>query len=538
MSDKQVLYHQRDVNNPPSHLEPSQQQSWIRAAKKAKKNHELQQQYPKFTIPTAMYEVKYVNKHTTLDTMQLLINHVEHCEEYSIDTEGDKSTKELALIQIQSIPDESPMFVIIVELSHLPSYGSPSKVMIKKLFRLIFRSGNKIHTWGSLERELSLIKNNELFNWPIEATQYNIQTLFSDWYNWALSQCGISSPYRGHTTDVNNVSCLCHRPSPYRVGELWSLQLALIYVIGLFIDKSTTLYDWSRLLDPSYSTLSFTTREKLTRYVIYDCFATTYFVKPVLEYWTFKELTKVNIAELFITSLKSSSIINKNDNNIKNNFKKNKKINKNINGQILMNVLDDDIELNSEHEDDEILVCQCISTSINNDGFYEIILNNDDVIASPGKQNTREIIQHDQIYDDVSDDEPEIGLNNNNVIIYDDVYDGESSSKRPRVSKHQTRSVEARHKINRKRNMTHRKRRYRYAIRRRFYYRFTMFLIRNVLQQYNIRYIHVKIDEDRSKDELVIGLKDKLSKIEAERRLPDNIFSKQGYYHYQRLHKR
>ena len=64
-----------------------------------------------------------------------------------------------------------------------------------------------------------------------------------------------------------------------------------------------------------------------------------------------------------------------------------------------------------------------------------------------------------------------------------------------------------------------------------------MFLIRNILQLYNIHYIHVKIDEDGSEDELVIGLKDRFSKIQAQRRLPNNIFNKQGYFHYRRLYK-
>jgi hypothetical protein len=299
MSKKFTPMHLRDINNPPHYLDLNQQKSWVKAAVKAKKNHELQQHYPTFTLPTAMYEVQYVNKYTTLDTMQLLIDHVERCEEYSIDTEGDKSSKETTLLQIQSIPFEFPIFVIIVELSHLPAHDSPSNAFIKKLFRSIFRSTNKIYIWGSAEKELSSIEDNELFECPIKAKHYNIQKLFADWYGWARSRCGISSPCCRNDINVNVAACLCHPHSPYRVGELWSLQLALIYVSGLFIEKSTTLNNWSRLLDPSHSTYSSTTREKLVRYIIYDCFVTTYFVKPVLQNWSFEELTKVNIAELF-----------------------------------------------------------------------------------------------------------------------------------------------------------------------------------------------------------------------------------------------
>jgi hypothetical protein len=198
-----------------------------------------------------------------------------------------------------------------------------------------------------------------------------------------------------------------------------------------------------------------------------------------------------------------------------------------------MKVLDDDLELISEEEDDEVLASQCISSSNNNNIPFDIIVNNDDIIESPVKQNIREIIQPDQIYEQISDDETDIQLNKDNDVVMND----KSSSTRPRVSKHQTRSLEARRKLNHKRNETRRKRRYRYSIKRRYYYQFKMYLIRKILKQYNINCTHVRINEDASEDELEIGLKDRSSKVEAKRRLAYNIFNKRGYYHYRRLYR-
>ncbi|CAF4144244.1 unnamed protein product [Rotaria sordida] len=104
MSDKFVPYHLCDINNPPAHLDGNQKLNWIRAAKKAKKNYQYQQQHPALDIPTSFYEIIYVNKYTTTETMQKLINHVRNCNEFTFDTEDEKSTKQLALIQIQTIP--------------------------------------------------------------------------------------------------------------------------------------------------------------------------------------------------------------------------------------------------------------------------------------------------------------------------------------------------------------------------------------------------------------------------------------------------
>ncbi|CAF4789026.1 unnamed protein product [Rotaria sp. Silwood2] len=87
-----------------------------------------------------------------MEDMQLLIHHVQECTQYTIDTESERSTGNLALIQIQSIPRRLSAFVILIELEQLPSTNSHMYVKIKENFELIFRSGNELYSWGVMNK--------------------------------------------------------------------------------------------------------------------------------------------------------------------------------------------------------------------------------------------------------------------------------------------------------------------------------------------------------------------------------------------------
>ncbi|CAF1163779.1 unnamed protein product [Rotaria sordida] len=91
----------------------------------------------------------------------------------------------------------------------------------------------------------------------------------------------------------------------------------------MFIDKSSTVSNWAASLTSNNSTLSFGRRKKMINYATYDCFSTTYLIRPVLESWTFKQLKDTNIVELF-TSFKSLPLPIINSSN-KRNFKIKKK---------------------------------------------------------------------------------------------------------------------------------------------------------------------------------------------------------------------
>ncbi|CAF1258658.1 unnamed protein product [Rotaria sordida] len=287
MSDKFIPHYLRSIDDTSNDREPYQHQKWSRTAIKAKTNVELRQKFPPFVVSTAISKIVHVNKYTSMKELHLLVNHVQQCTQFTIDTESEKSNAQLALIQIQTIPPRLPLLVILIELQHL--------------------SSNNLPTY-----------------------------------------------------------CICHEQSPYRPGEKWSLQKALIYAAHMFIDKSCTVNNWAARLTSNNSTLSTGRRNKMIKYAIYDCLTATYFIRPVLAYWTFNKLKNTNIIELF-TSFKSPSLPTNNSSN-----KKNKK---NINVQKLFNLNDDEVEPISD--DDEIYLNQLIEPVTNKQPEYEEISNDE-----------------------------------------------------------------------------------------------------------------------------------------------------------------
>jgi hypothetical protein len=357
MLDKKISHRVRYIDNPPADRDEPQQQSKTRTVIKAEENFRLRQQYPPFVVPTSIYKVVYVNKYTSMEEMNLLVNHVQECTQFTIDTESEKSNGQLALIQIQNIPPRLPLLVILIELAYLPSNDSFMYVKIKEFFKLIFRSGNELYSWDDMNKELDPAKDYYLFNWPILASMINIQLYFSDWYEWARTHCESCClkhhPDGGNdvnvtTQDYSSSICICHEQSPYRPQEKWSLQKALSYAAHMFIDKSTSVNNWAGGLTSNNSILSTVRRKKMIHYAIYDVFTTTYFIRPVLEDWTFQKLKNTNIIELF-TSFKSSPLPPLSANN-----SSNKKLKtKNIDPHKLFKIIDDS-DLEPISDDDEI----------------------------------------------------------------------------------------------------------------------------------------------------------------------------------------
>ncbi|CAF3753237.1 unnamed protein product [Rotaria sp. Silwood1] len=115
--------------------------------------------------------------------MQKLINHVRNCNEFTFDTAGEKSIKQLTLIQIQTIPQQLPFFVILVELAHLPPINSLIHLQIKQLFELIFKFRNNIYSWVPLRKKIYPAIVYQWFEWPIKTAVVNFQLKFSDWYS-------------------------------------------------------------------------------------------------------------------------------------------------------------------------------------------------------------------------------------------------------------------------------------------------------------------------------------------------------------------
>ncbi|CAF4767472.1 unnamed protein product, partial [Rotaria socialis] len=64
--------------------------------------------------------------------------------------------------------------------------------------------------------------------------------------------------------------------------------------------------------------------------------------------------------------------------------------------------------------------------------------------------------------------------------------------------------------------------------------RFTMFMVRQILRLYRVNYKHVRNDGD----ELLIGLKDRLSRDRAHHQLPWSIFNRHSYFYYRDVFRR
>ncbi|CAF4703673.1 unnamed protein product [Rotaria sp. Silwood2] len=204
---------------------------------------------------------------------------------------------------------------------------------------------------------------------------------------------------------------------------------------------------------------------------------------------------------------------------------KNKKI-KNINMQkfaILFRGNDPDAEEISL--DDEIYLNQLIEPNDfkneqdnnNNNDDVEIILEEDPI--EPIDIDYTPVIMDSETTEPIQQQEPE--------QVEDEPLQIQHQSNRP------TRSTQSKKRRNKKRTELQRKHRYRHSITRRAYNRFSMCLIRKILRLYNICYTHVKMDEQ---NDLIIGLKDRRSKNEAEQNLSTNIFSKRSYFYYRKLY--
>ncbi|CAF2678652.1 unnamed protein product [Rotaria sp. Silwood2] len=349
------------------------------------------------------------------------------------------------------------------------------------------------------------------------------------WYNWARTQCKVQS--LSYRNDMNNddkiiqqhqqqLSCHCHPPSPYKINELWSLQNAFRYGCNLFLDKSCTLSHWSSSLSSSHSSLSHADQKKMIHYATHDVMAVTFLIRPITEKWTFDKIKNRKMNEMFVAfdSIKLPPLPTS----------KNKKI-KNINMQkfaTLFRCNDPDAEEISS--DDEIYLNQLIKqndlkneqNNKKNDDDDEIMLEQDQI--EPIDDNY--IPVNNNLLND-----NELIVNNHYMV--DDVNDKEETAPTKKHTKHQQRSIQARHRRNQRRNKALKRKRYYYSIKRKWYPRFTMLIIRKILRLYNIDYTHVRTDGDK----LLIGLKNQQREKTAEHQLPSNIFNRQSYLHYRKL---
>ena len=102
-----------------------------------------------FHIHSNNYNLVFIDEEISTNTLTDLVIHVNKCRQYSIDTESDKRDKRLALIQVHTMPVEDKPYVLLFQLHHLPNRSSVKYEKILELFELMFRSDNKIYSWGN-----------------------------------------------------------------------------------------------------------------------------------------------------------------------------------------------------------------------------------------------------------------------------------------------------------------------------------------------------------------------------------------------------
>jgi hypothetical protein len=472
-----------------------------------------------------------------MKVMDKVLNHINDCYQYSADTESEMSNNKLSIIQFHTIPRTLPSQVLIIELSKLPNRESHLYEKIKEIFRLIFRSHTEIYSWGNMNLELE--SANYLFAWPITSELINLQPHFADWYKGARTQCWVQSleqqamENNDITADQRNSStssCTCHRPSPYNEHELWSLQKAFLYSFNLFIDKTSTMSHWSYGLSSFGSSLTHAQRTKMINYAKYDVMAVTYLIRPITEQWSFTRTKESSIEEMFITfqSTRPPPLRQQ----------KSKKKIKNINVQklskIFTSINDSDYEIIAS--DDEIYLNQLIEPAvnvhhpedqINNDNMAQDVIRDldDDVnVKLQIEEPTIDVIKND-------DDDYVDNVNNHSVVV--DGMNNPIEHHQQRIKK--KRSLQAIQKKNRKRNQTRRLHRYRYYVRQPLDDRYSMPLVRKVLDEYNIDYVHVKGDDNGY---LIVGLKNKWIKKQYQQQIPEELFDGRNYQRHYRRHRR
>jgi hypothetical protein len=499
---------------------------------------------PAFVIPETSYEVILINRYMSMEVMDKVLNHINDCYQYSVDTESEMSNNKLSIIQFHTIPRTLPSQVLIIELSRMPNRESHLYVKIKEIFRLIFRSHNEIYSWGNMDLELE--SANYLFTWPITSELINLQPHFPGWYEGARTQCRVRSleqqamENNDITVGQRNLStslCTCHRPSPYNDHQLWSLQKAFSFSFDLFLDKTSTLSHWSHGLTSIGSSLTHVQRTKMINYAKYDVMAVTYLIRPITEQWSFTRTREIKINELF-TAFKSTPppLLPQ----------KQKKKNKNINTQKFMNALfnDDDLEPIS---DDEIFFNQIIEpVSIKQPDYEEISIDEQELDDKLPVNDIELVIDQDHefiIDDDVNvelqieepkidvimnDDGDQMNSVNNHSVVVDGLNNPtEQHQQRPN---RKGRSTQGKKKKNRKRNTKLRLLRYQYVLTRPYYYRFKSRNIRKILRHYGVQHRHMKFDHDL----VVIGVKSDKARRNYEKTLPYDCFNTRNYWRFRR----
>lgn len=495
--------------------------------------------YQCFHIKSDNYNRVIINNDTSINTWHEVLAHVSDCTQYSMDTESDRRTNELALIQVNTIPHSGKSWIMLIELNHLSTRNSSRYEKVFDLFRLIFREANEIYSWGDMAFELEPAK--ELLAWPIRSKLINLQPRFSSWYNWARTRCRVSNLIVGDDDDddyefiqqqTQPVLCTCHRSSPYKSNELWSLKNALRYAGELSLDKSARMSNWGAGLTSNNSSLSGNDRSRMIDYATHDVLAVSFLIRPVIEKWTFEQVKNRRTSEIFTVCTSVNLPVEATTTSRR---KKIKNIDTNKLSKIFA-MMDSDAEFISS--DEEIYLNQIIESSQHNrnepddnkENNQELININPDAEKRTVDINSNEVNVNDRIrLDDERLDDEQMNVDNRDVVV-DEVNVLPVQNPQNQQQQRKQRSETARKRRNRKRNTQQRLSRYRYPIYRHYYYKVTARMARRILRYYHVHIRHIK----RQGESYVIGVHDDQARIHYEHDLPRDCFNREHFERFRR----
>ena len=173
--------------------------------------------------------------------------------------------------------------------------------------------------------------------------------------------------------------------------------------------------------------------------------------------------------------------------------------------------------------DDELYVSQFMGPVMNKQPNYEDIINDEQ------PSNYKLLVDDVEL---ISNEDNEFILHRDEQIKPIEDFKQTSTAQKQK-SAHQRRSLESKQRRNRKRNITHRMRRYQHYITRPIYSKFNMPLVTKILKKHDIKYVHVKVVNEL----LIIGLKHDMIKQKYKKQIPGDMFDRTNYYIYRSHHQ-
>ncbi|CAF1378627.1 unnamed protein product [Rotaria sordida] len=508
------------------------------------------------------YHIYFINALTSEEELKNVCDIINGKTDFIFDTESDIHSKTPALIQVLIVQeDPKPLLVLLIETTHLPDISSLRFREIQKLFQYLFRTGTNLYSWGPLTDELTRFQIYQLFSLPDPARIFNVQRIFTKWFNEYINKTSNDNNNNSNTT-TNDDSVIINAPEidpqlflppimmndlKVRNNELWSLQDAIAYIFYKYLSKRETLRSWSIGLDkrlPSRNkNYSLNYRKRLIQYASYDCLSLLEIILFMYENYLFdhpvNNLHIQSLGEYFsyvttdFTSFSSSSA--------KNHHMYEKLFDDDSDDSMTVHDLDERHQFSSEDQINEQYLDitshspehQTIEPFSNFDQHYQELESNYDINENqqvlqqhydiyPQQQEIDFYVPHDQYlttdqhHSQQTNYHHEIEINyhvqDNNLNVIS------NSSGKTKTKSTSKRSKAARERRNIKTNRRHRRNRYKFEIIRPL--NTTIANVKKILHSYAVPYLNVNPVQST----LYIDLKSKDFQDYFEQLLPMDIF--------------